>query len=298
MPACVLHPPATAAPPPSPPPGNTIQTLVARPEVPEGRRSPLCILLPGGAGRIPEAAGVMDALGNPLAERGWLVVVPVSPDGTSFSGDAAEHVVSVMDKFGKEPDIRPGKVLLAGVSNGGIAALQVAGMVPDRVSGVIAVPGLLNHWTKVAQLRHLPVYLRIGAEDNLGWFEHYEDITRRLQHVGVRLDAELLEGVGHGIPLNWQEIDAWIARELGALGPSPRRVGKVILPAKAGQLRTWTSRNGASVEASLSEIRGEEVTLARKDGKLLKILQADLSAADRQFLDALVETHAQGSGRP
>ena len=59
--ACVCLGSATLA-------AEAIQTLTARPEVPEGRRSPLCILLPGGAGRMPEATGAMNGLGNLLVQ--------------------------------------------------------------------------------------------------------------------------------------------------------------------------------------------------------------------------------------
>jgi dienelactone hydrolase len=273
-----------------------IQTLTARPALPGGRRAPLCILLPGGPGRMPQATKVMDTMGNALAERGWLVVVPVSPDGKSFLGEAADQVVLLMNQWAADPDVRPGKVLLAGVSNGGIAALQIAGMVPDRVSGVIAVPGLLNPWTKVGHLQHLPVYLRIGAEDALGWNEHYEDLVRKLGRAGVRLDAELLEGAGHQIPIDWEEIDAWTGRALGALGPPGKTTARILLPSSAAELRGWTSRHGETVTAALSEISGGDVILVRPGGGKLRIKKEDLSAEDQGFLEAL--TQAADGRRP
>jgi predicted esterase len=272
----------------------SIQTLSARPDVPEGLPLPLCIVLPGGPGRMPQATGVMSLLGNPLAERGWSVVVPVSPDGASFFGDAAEQVVAVMDTLQGDRGVRPGKVLLAGVSNGGIAALQVASMIPGRVSGVIAVPGMLHSRVALARLANLPVYFRVGADDPLEWGKQYDAVTRAMRQAGVRLDAKRLSGVGHGIPIDWEEIDAWIARELGALAPAPVREVSVSLPAAAGRLRTWTSRNGDTVEAALTEVRPREILLMNRDGQTLRVPKKKLSEEDRTFIQQQV-TAADGN---
>lgn len=243
---------------------------------------------------MKEATRVMDSMGQDLAKRGWIVVVPVSPDGRSFFAEAADQVVSVMDQMERDPEVRPGRILLAGVSNGGIAALQVAGMASDRVSGVIAVPGMLHHWTKLWGLKHLPVYLRVGAEDRLGWADHYPDMVRRLKNAGTRLDARLLDGVGHGVLIDWDELDAWVARELGALGPSPKRTARVTLPNSAARIRTWTARDGGTVEAALVEVRGSEVLLMQPGGTRLRIRRENLSAVDHEFLDRLVTSADRG----
>jgi predicted esterase len=238
---------------------------------------------------MQQAASVMDTVGQSLAERGWAVVVPVSPDGRSFFGDAGDQVLAVMETFSRDPDLRTQRVLLAGVSNGGIAALQVASMEPDRVSGVIAVPGMLHNRVVLRRLKHVPVYLRVGAEDHLGWAEHYDDMVRKLTRANVRLDAQLLAGVDHGIPLDWEEIDAWIARELGALAPTPPPETRITLPAEAGQVRTWTSRSGETVRAALTEIRADEVTLTRVDRRRLRIRRQHLSEEDQAFLRTLTD---------
>ncbi len=277
--------------------GASIQTLGARPELPDGHQAPLCIVLPGGPGRMPQATGALRALGNDLAKRGWIVVVPVSPDGASFFGDAAKQVLRVMDKMEEDPEVRPGKVLLAGLSNGGIAALQVASMAPDRVSGVIAVPGVLHPAVRLSGLKHLPVYIRIGADDYLKWGETYAPMVRQLKNVGARLDAKLLQGIGHGVPIEWDEIDRWIERELGALAPAKTMHTEIALPSTAARPRVWTSRKGSKVTARLSKIEGNQVVLLRANKKPLRILRTDLSPEDDAYLTSLIKTAEELPGK-
>lgn len=52
--------------------------------------------------------------------------------------------------------------------------------------------------------------------------------------------------------------------------------------------RTWTDSTGRfSVEASLEEVRDDEVILKRADGTLITVPRARLGAADRRYLSAL-----------
>lgn len=243
---------------------------------------------------MPDATAAMTCLGNALAERGWIVAVPVSPNGKSFFGDGADQVVLVMDQLVKDPDVLHRRILLAGISNGGIAALQVAGLVPHRVSGVIAVPGTLHPYVSVRDLRGLPIYLRVGADDHLNWASSFDGTVRKLQRAGVGLDAELVDGVGHAVPINWSEIDAWIERELGGLAPAVNREKKVFLPKRAASFRVWTSQSGRTLEAMLSEIRGDTVVLLRRDAQQLRIDRNSLSDVDQEFLQALMEAADDG----
>jgi hypothetical protein len=54
--------------------------------------------------------------------------------------------------------------------------------------------------------------------------------------------------------------------------------------AQAEESRTWTSNKGATMDATLGRMQGEEVTLISKDRKEIKLPVTALSLADRQFL--------------
>lgn len=53
---------------------------------------------------------------------------------------------------------------------------------------------------------------------------------------------------------------------------------------RANEMRTWTSRQGGTLEAQFGSISGEEVTLVRTEGRDLKLKTTDLSLGDRQYL--------------
>ncbi len=180
----------------------------------------LCVIFPGGPGLRPMADGAMAVLGDGLCARGWAVAVPISPDGRSFFGPNAAKAAALVKALQREPGLAPGKVLLAGVSNGGISALDVAGLHPELVLGVVAVPGLLGNQTRTSALRGLPIFLRIGAQDNLNWAAFYPQVMRQLEAAGAKVDGRLLEGVGHGIPIDWNELERW----LQTLTPTQKRV--------------------------------------------------------------------------
>lgn len=58
----------------------------------------------------------------------------------------------------------------------------------------------------------------------------------------------------------------------------------IMFPLGAAEMRTWTSRQGGTLEAQFGSIRGEEVTLLRTDARDLKLKTTDLSLGDRQYL--------------
>jgi hypothetical protein len=61
-------------------------------------------------------------------------------------------------------------------------------------------------------------------------------------------------------------------------------LGLAVSVVQAAEMRTWMSRKGGTMEAELSGISGEQVTLITKDAKEIKLKIEDLSLADRQHL--------------
>jgi hypothetical protein len=58
----------------------------------------------------------------------------------------------------------------------------------------------------------------------------------------------------------------------------------LALSCHAAEMRTWTSRKGGTVEATLGGVEGNMVTLVNKDSKEIKLKAEDLSLADRLHL--------------
>ena len=191
------------------PDGSAMQAYLAFPETGEAP-FPLAVVMGGGAGNGRIASGTFQGLGNEFAEHGWAVVVPISPNGQSFWDDNAEKVRQLIAMLKERDDVADGPALLAGISNGGISALEIASNHPAEYLGVVAVPALATD-SSVRALENFPVYLRIGSEDQLGWADRYDATVRAMNRAGVQLDAHLVQGAGHRVPVDWADLEAWLA---------------------------------------------------------------------------------------
>ena len=170
----------------------------------------LCVILPGGGGTSDSAVYAMSSMGPELVRRGWSVVTPISPDGEPFFGANGRLIPPLVDVLEKRAGVDGGNVLLAGLSNGGIGAIEIASLTPGRFMGAVAMPGLPSSRMSVQGLKGLHVFLRIGSEDELKWAQHYDAAVRDLTRAGTRLDARLVPGAHHEVPIDWKELDAWL----------------------------------------------------------------------------------------
>ena len=117
--------------------------------------------------------------------------------------------------------VAPGKALLAGVSNGGMSALEIARRNPAAYFGVAAVPALSNARTANDTLQDFPVYLRIGGEDELGWADNFEETAASLTSAGVALDAAIIEGAPHMFRMDWSTLEPWLEKVQAASDQAP-----------------------------------------------------------------------------
>ncbi len=79
-----------------------------------------------------------------LAKLGWAVVVPISPDNRSSEAPMVDRVRELVSVLQQRDDVAEGKTLLAGISAGGMSALEIAGRYPDEILGIMAVPALVR----------------------------------------------------------------------------------------------------------------------------------------------------------
>ena len=112
----------------------------------------------------------------------------------------------------KRENVADGKVLLAGISNGGMSALEIARRNPQNYSGVAAVPALATSVVDNRPLAGFPVYLRIGGADQLGWADRFGETVDALTEAGVDLDAAILDSAPHMFRMNWESLDAWLGK--------------------------------------------------------------------------------------
>jgi predicted esterase len=181
------------------------------PEIESDAVYPLVILMGGGPGNASISQDTSRWLGSGFARRGWMVAVPISPTNRSFRGAASNAlIVELISELQKRENIAQGKVLLAGVSNGGMSALEIARRNPQSYLGVAAVPAISSENTDNDALSDFPVYLRIGGDDQLGWADRFEETVASLSSAGVDLNADVIYGAPHMFRMEWESLASWL----------------------------------------------------------------------------------------
>ena len=193
--------------------GSRLSVYIVKPAQTLSEPSPLVILMGGGPGNASISRDTSIWLGGGFAERGWMVAVPVSPNNRAFRGDENNHKVELLiTELQKRDEIANGKVLLVGISNGGMSALEIARRNPANYMGVAAVPALATSVVDNRVLAGFPVYLRIGGADQLGWAERFDETADALTEAGVDLDAAILDSAPHMFRMNWESLEPWLEK--------------------------------------------------------------------------------------
>tara|TARA_B110000438_G_C15739474_1_gene617793 strand:+ start:196 stop:873 length:678 start_codon:yes stop_codon:yes gene_type:complete len=191
--------------------GTVLNVFLVAPENGANRASPLVILMGGGPGNASISQDTSRWLGSGFAQRGWMVAVPISPNNRSFRGGVNNALITdLITQLQKRQNIAQGKVLLAGVSNGGMSALEIARRNPQDYLGVAAVPAISSADTDNEALRDFPIYLRIGGNDQLDWADRFDETVASLTEAGVVLDADVLDGAPHMFRMEWESLGDWL----------------------------------------------------------------------------------------
>lgn len=199
--------------------GSQLTVFMVRPAETSAEASPLLVLMGGGPGNASISRDTSIWLGGGFAERGWLVAVPVSPNNRAFRGiENNQKVAQLIDVLQQRDEVAEGRVMLAGISNGGMSALEIARRDPDAYMGVVAVPALSTSAYDNRNLKDFPVYLRIGGEDELGWEDRFDETVDALTEAGVDLDAAILDSAPHMFRMNWESLDPWLERVKASRG--------------------------------------------------------------------------------
>ena len=191
--------------------GTVLNVFLVAPENVANRASPLVILMGGGPGNASISQDTSRWLGSGFAQRGWMVAVPISPNNRSFRGGVNNALITdLITQLQKRQNIAQGRVLLAGVSNGGMSALEIARRNPQDYLGVAAVPAISGADTDNEALRDFPIYLRIGGSDQLDWADRFDETVVSFTDAGVVLDADVLDGAPHMFRMEWESLGDWL----------------------------------------------------------------------------------------
>jgi poly(3-hydroxybutyrate) depolymerase len=133
---------------------------------------PAILALGGGPQTMNTVDNILNRNFRAEAEsRGYIVVAPAAPDGDLFFQEGDRIFPEFLKVILADYKIRDGKFHIAGVSNGGIAALHVAAANAQYFISVTAFPGYM--WepsaAKLQAISKMCVFMYVGEHDPYMW---------------------------------------------------------------------------------------------------------------------------------
>ncbi len=188
--------------------GSSVSIAVVRPETaPRG----VVVAFPWGAGDASLLLGLIDSYWDEAAPAAGYAVVGVETYGPGLEEDAATVMSAVMGWIDENFAGASGDIVMTGASAGGIGVFHAALAVPDRVGGIIAMPGRYAGEEPLEPLSGTPVWMMVG-EGDARWVDGSEDTAERLRDAGADVTLEILPGQGHVLIVGQAELVQWMER--------------------------------------------------------------------------------------
>lgn len=132
-------------------------------------------------------------------KRGYIVVALAAPDGQLYFEDGARIFPEFLEMILADYKIEGGKFHIAGVSNGGIAALHIAAANPQYFLSVTAFPGFMWESTpaKLQAISKMCVFMYVGENDRYRWHDEMKREVEFLRAQGSAARYTVEEGQPH-----------------------------------------------------------------------------------------------------
>ena len=181
--------------------GGTLDYVLQLPEdFDEAKAYPVLLALPPGKqNRAMVDAGLNLYWAEQGLARSWVVVSPVAP-GPSFYSGSEVHLPALLDEVAKQVQVAGGRVHVAGPSNGGRSAFRFALGHPDRTASLLVLPGFpptAEDEKRLINLLEMPVEFLVGGDDE-AWVvasQRAHDALKQLGHQQLKL--RIFPGEGH-----------------------------------------------------------------------------------------------------
>src|SRR5215471_4769219 len=166
---------------------TTVHFKLVLPEGYDAAKTYPAILAFGGG---PQDMGTVDRIidRNFRAEaekRGYIVVAPAAPDGDLFFEDGDRIFPDFLKMITADYKVGDNKFHIAGVSNGGIAALHVAAENPQYFLSVTAFPGYM--WqpssARLERISKMCVFMYVGEHDPYRW---HNEMKREAEYLRAK----------------------------------------------------------------------------------------------------------------
>ena len=186
--------------------GEGLDIAVLRPE---STAKGVMVAFPWGAGDANLLVGLLDSYWDDAAPAAGYAVVGVVTFGPGLERNGEAVMTAVMGWIDANLPGAGDKVVMTGASAGGVGVFHAALAVPDRVHGIIAMPGRYSGEASLAVLADASVWMMVGEGDT-GWVARSEATAEQLEAAGVEVTHEVLSGQGHVLSVSQDALVRWI----------------------------------------------------------------------------------------
>ncbi|MFO0831754.1 MAG: nuclear transport factor 2 family protein [Phycisphaerales bacterium] len=137
--------------------------------------------------------------------RGWAVVSPIS---TQEGADFKWEIDPLLDDVARHVKVEGGRFHLAGISNGGLSAFNLAIREPEKFASLTTLPGhppTAADFAKLARIKDIPVTMFVGELDTR-WHDEGQKTEDKLKKLGGRVKFEIVKGEGHVMNLKPKDL--------------------------------------------------------------------------------------------
>src|SRR5437588_8385641 len=164
------------------------------------RAYPAILALGGGPQTMNTVDNILSRNFRAEAEkRGYIVVAPAAPDDQLFFEEGARIFPEFLKMILVDYKIQDNRFHIAGVSNGGIAALHVAAANPQYFLSVTAFPGYM--WepsaAKLQAISKMCVFMYVGENDEYRWHDEMQSEVAFLRAKGTVARYTVEKGQPH-----------------------------------------------------------------------------------------------------
>ncbi len=186
--------------------GSPLNIAVLRPAAsPRG----VVVAFPWGAGDANLLLGLLDSYWGQAAPAAGYAVVGVEIYGPGLEEDARAVMSAVIGWIDEHFAGASGDIVMTGASAGGIGVFHAALAMPDRVGGIIAMPGRYTGDASLEALAGAPVWMMVG-EGDARWIAGSEATAERLEDAGAEVTLDILQGQGHVLVVAQDALVRWM----------------------------------------------------------------------------------------
>jgi poly(3-hydroxybutyrate) depolymerase len=182
---------------------TTIEYEVVLPNGYDATKSYPAILAFGGGPQTVEIDQriIASTFRDQAERRGYIVVMPAAPGGQLFYQGSERLIPAFLHRIQTDYKIKGGKFRVAGRSNGGVSAFEVATTYPRYFVSITAFPGYLIYPTPqhIDAISRLCIHMFVGENDELGFGDPMQQQAAEFRKRHMALTYHVEKGQGHAL---------------------------------------------------------------------------------------------------